>query len=117
MIAVWPSCRHYASRTLLGGQCWTELQKKGAAAHQVINAQLFELEHHRAQVGSQNLGVGLLLQVLLEGGFSIEPEAFARLCAPSSPCPLMRTGLHRQERDLQHWVSTQCSTNAVLRFL
>ena len=63
-------------------------------AYQVINAQLFQLQHNRAQVGPQDLWVGLLLKVLLEGRLSIQPEALARLCTPGTPSSLMSTGLY-----------------------
>ena len=67
----------------------------GARAHQVVDAQLFELQHDGAQVGAQDLGVGLLLQVLLEGVLRVQPEALARLRAPGAPGPLVRARLHR----------------------
>ena len=63
------------------------------AADQVINAKLLQLQHDRAKVGSQDLGVGLLLQVLLEGGLCVQPEALARLRTASTPCSLVGTGL------------------------
>ena len=63
-------------------------------AYQVINAQLFQLQHNRAQVGPQDLWVGLLLKVLLERGFSIQPETLARLCTTGTPSSLVGTGLH-----------------------
>ena len=63
------------------------------AADQVINAKLLQLQHDRTQVGTQNLRVGLLLQVLLEGGLCVQPEALARLRTPGTPCSLVGTGL------------------------
>ena len=70
------------------------MSQKNPIAYQVINAQLFQLQHNRAQVGPQDLWVGLLLKVLFEGGLSIQPEALARLCTPSTPSPLVSAGLH-----------------------
>ncbi len=64
------------------------------AAYQVINAQLLELQHDRAQVGSKDLWVGLLLQVLFEGALGVQPEALTGLSTPSTACSLMSTCLH-----------------------
>ena len=62
-------------------------------AYQVINTQLLELQDHRAQVGSQDLWVGLLLQIPAKGGLCVQPEAFSRLRAPSTASSLMGTCL------------------------
>ncbi len=62
-------------------------------AYQIVNAQLFELEDHAAKVRPQNLGVGLLLEILLEGGFCVQPEALAWLRSASTSCSLMCTSL------------------------
>lgn len=35
-------------------------------AYQIIYTQLLQLQHNRPQIGSQNLGICLLLKVLLE---------------------------------------------------
>ena len=58
-------------------------------AHQIVDAQLLQLQHHRAQVGAQDLWVRLLLQVLLEAGLGVEAEALAWPRAPCPPRPLM----------------------------
>ena len=65
-------------------------------AHQVVNAQLFQLQHNRAQVGAQNLWVGLLLQIFSKRSFCVQPEALSWLRAPSSTCPLMSACLQKQ---------------------
>ena len=83
-------------------------------AYQVINAQLFQLQHNRAQVRPQDLWVSLLLQVLLEGGLSIQPEALARLCTPGTPSPLMSAGLHDNS---PHWTLLTCAIAASSRRL
>ena len=66
-----------------------------AEAYQVINAQLLELQHHRAQVGPQDLWVGLLLQVPAKGGLGVQPEALPRLRAPGPTGSLMSACLCR----------------------
>lgn len=71
------------------------------ATHQVINAQLFELQHHAAQVGPQDLGVGLLLQVLLETGLSVQAKTLAGLRTPGTPRPLMSAGLQQKGSKLR----------------
>ena len=49
---------HMTKQVHAGGQ-----PKQAERAHQVVDAELLELQHDRAQVGAQDLGVGLLLQV------------------------------------------------------
>jgi hypothetical protein len=61
--------------------------------HQVIDAQLLELQHHVAQVAAQDLGVGLLLQVGLEAGLGVQPEALAGPRAPCTAAALVRRRL------------------------
>ena len=62
-------------------------------AHQVIDAELLQLQHNRAQIGAQDLWVGLLLQVLPKGRLCVQPEALSWPCAPCTPRPLMRACL------------------------
>ena len=64
--------------------------------YQVINAQLLELQHNGAQVGPQDLWVGLLLQVPTKGSLCVQPEALSRLSAPSTASPLVSTCLQRR---------------------
>mmetsp|Transcript_80034 Transcript_80034/g.214217 ORF Transcript_80034/g.214217 Transcript_80034/m.214217 type:complete len:283 (-) Transcript_80034:1008-1856(-) len=70
--------------------------------HQVVDAQLLEGEHHRPQVGPQHLGVGLLLQLLLEGLLRVEPEALAGPRASRTPRALVgrRLGDGRDQQRL-----------------
>ena len=58
-------------------------------AYKVVDAKLLQLQHDRAQVGAQDLGVGLLLQVPAERCLCVQPEALSRLRAPGAPRPLV----------------------------
>jgi hypothetical protein len=62
-------------------------------AYQVINAQLLQLQHHIAEVASQDLRVGLLLQIRLEGGFRVQPETFPWPGSPSTTTALVGRSL------------------------
>ena len=61
--------------------------------HQIVDPQLLQLQNDGAQIGPKDLGVGLLLQVLLEARLGVQAEALPRLCTPCSPRSLMRRGL------------------------
>ena len=67
-----------------------------AIDHQVVDAELLQLQHDGAQVGAQDLRVRLLLQVLLEGRLRVQPEALARPRPPGAPGPLVRARLPRR---------------------
>ncbi len=56
----------------------------------------FQLQHNRAQVGAQNLWVGLLLKILSKRSLCVQPEALSWLRAPSTTCPLMSACLQKQ---------------------
>lgn len=45
--------------------------------HEVVDPELFQLEHHRAEVRSEDLRVRLVLQVLVEAVLRVQPEALA----------------------------------------
>lgn len=74
----------------------------GREARQVVDAQLLELYDHGAQVGAQDLRVRLLLQVLLEAGLRVQPEALARLRAPRAARALVRAGLRARPGPASH---------------
>ena len=71
------------------------------ATHQVINAQLFELQHHAAQVGPQDLGVGLLLLVLFQTALCEPDKTLAGRRRPGTPRPLMSAGLQQKGSKLR----------------
>mmetsp|Transcript_6522 Transcript_6522/g.22449 ORF Transcript_6522/g.22449 Transcript_6522/m.22449 type:complete len:371 (-) Transcript_6522:170-1282(-) len=62
--------------------------------HEVVHAQLLQLQHHGAKVGPQDLWVGLLLQVPFEGALRVQPEALARPrpSRPTTPLVGARSG-------------------------
>lgn len=61
--------------------------------HQVINAQLLQLQHHRAQVGPQDFRVRVLLHLRRVRFLRVQAEALARPRAPGSTRPLLSAGL------------------------
>ena len=65
----------------------------GQEAHEVVDAELLQLQHDGAQVGAQDLRVGLLLQVPAEGRLRVQPEALPGLRAPGAPRPLVSARL------------------------
>mmetsp|Transcript_15069 Transcript_15069/g.63555 ORF Transcript_15069/g.63555 Transcript_15069/m.63555 type:complete len:372 (+) Transcript_15069:2103-3218(+) len=71
--------------------------------HQVVDAELLQLEHHRSQVRAENLRVRLLLQVLLERRLRVQAETLPRPCAPRATGALVRGGArdgrHQQRFD------------------
>ena len=82
-------CTHEHSACRSAGRVDVSSQE----AYKVINAKLLQLQHNRAQVGAQDLRVGLLLQVPAKGRFCVQPEALSRLRAPGASCPLMSARL------------------------
>ena len=70
---------------------------------QVVDAQLFELENDRAEVGPPDLGVRVLNQVVLKRRLGVEPERLSRLRPPGTPGTLLRRRLgdrsHKERLD------------------
>mmetsp|Transcript_2137 Transcript_2137/g.3137 ORF Transcript_2137/g.3137 Transcript_2137/m.3137 type:complete len:391 (-) Transcript_2137:559-1731(-) len=60
---------------------------------QVLHTELEQGEHHVAHLGAQDLGVGLLLQLLVEGLLRVQPEALAWPGTSRTPGSLVGTGL------------------------
>mmetsp|Transcript_20473 Transcript_20473/g.61034 ORF Transcript_20473/g.61034 Transcript_20473/m.61034 type:complete len:369 (-) Transcript_20473:525-1631(-) len=70
---------------------------------QVVDPQLLQGQHHDAEVGPEDLGVGLLRQLRLERLLRVEPETLARLRAAGTPRALRRRGLrHRRNQQGLH---------------
>ena len=44
---------------------------------QIVDAEFLQLQHDRSEIGSQNLGIRVLLHFLFVGLFRVKPEAFA----------------------------------------
>ena len=82
-------CTHECVACRSAGQVNVSSQE----AYKVVNAKLLQLQHDGAQVGAQNLRIGLLLQVPAEGRLCVQPEALPRLGAPGAPCPLVSARL------------------------
>ena len=82
-------CTHECVACRSAGQVNVSSQE----AYKVVNAKLLQLQHDGAQVGAQDLRIGLLLQVPAEGRLCVQPEALPRLRAPGTPCPLVRARL------------------------
>mmetsp|Transcript_5353 Transcript_5353/g.18121 ORF Transcript_5353/g.18121 Transcript_5353/m.18121 type:complete len:398 (-) Transcript_5353:100-1293(-) len=61
--------------------------------HEVVDAELLELEHHGGEVGAQDLGVSLVDELLLEGPLRVEAEALAGARAARAARALVRGGL------------------------
>ena len=61
--------------------------------HQIINAELLELQHHRTEVGAKDFGVRVVLHFVFEGLARVEPEALAGPGPACSACPLLGRGL------------------------
>mmetsp|Transcript_44092 Transcript_44092/g.95819 ORF Transcript_44092/g.95819 Transcript_44092/m.95819 type:complete len:271 (+) Transcript_44092:242-1054(+) len=67
--------------------------------HQIVDAQLFQGQHHHAQVGSQDLRICLFRELRSEGLLSVQTEALARPRASGAPGALRRRGLgHRRNQ-------------------
>ena len=60
--------------------------------HQVINAQLFQLQHHCTQVGPQNFRICVVLHFSLISLLSVKSETLARAGTAGTTCSLLRTG-------------------------
>ena len=61
--------------------------------HQIVDAQLLQLQHDRPQVGAKDLGVCVVLHLILVSLLSVESEALSRLCSTGTTGPLLCTGL------------------------
>ena len=57
--------------------------------HQVVNAQLLQLQHHRAQVGAQDLRVRVFLHLCRVRFLCVQAEALARPRTTGSTCTLL----------------------------
>ncbi len=66
---------------------------KVGQTHEVVDAELFQLQHHGSQVGAQDLRVRLLLQVLVERRLRVQAEALAGLRAAGATSALVRARL------------------------
>lgn len=66
---------------------------KEIKVHEVVYSQFLERKHHGGHLGSENLGIGCLLEVVLEGHLSVKTEAFTGLRTPRSSGPLLRASL------------------------
>lgn len=86
----WPmpakSCSYCAALALL--TWWVHEVKM----HQVIDAQFLQLQHHRTQVGPQNLRVCVFLHLCCVCLLCVQPEALAWPCTSSSTCTLLSAG-------------------------
>lgn len=62
----------------------------GGETHQVIDAQLLQLQHDASQVAPEDFRVRLRLQVALEALLGVEAETLAGACASSTTSTLLR---------------------------
>ena len=76
--------------------------------HKVVNAKFLQLQYNGAKVTAEYLRVRLLLHLVNKSLLCVQSETFARLCAPSSTCPLLGTrltnGWHKQRFDANAWI-------------
>ena len=87
--------------------------------HQVVDAQLLQLQHHRAQVGAQDLRVCVFLHLCRVRLLRVQAEALAWPCTTGSTCTLLSTsfgngsdqeGLHPDARVVHLWNNEGANT-------
>ena len=60
---------------------------------QVVDAQLLQLQHHSAEVGAEDLGVGVVLHFRLVCLLRVQTEALTGTSSPGAACSLLGAGL------------------------
>ena len=60
---------------------------------QIVNAKLLELQHHGAEVGTQDLWVRVVLHLARVRLLRVQPETLAGAGTAGAPRPLLGTGL------------------------